>query len=81
MPRSLRSVIRSVLKFLLFVAALGTAIASFAGEKVIASRVWPAQEYTRVTIESPNAIRHQFFFVASPSGSSWTWRASTSTMS
>ncbi|MFZ3323106.1 MAG: N-acetylmuramoyl-L-alanine amidase [Usitatibacter sp.] len=33
---------------------------------MIASRVWPAQEYTRVTIESANALRYQFFFVTSP---------------
>jgi N-acetylmuramoyl-L-alanine amidase len=66
MPRSHRGFVRFLLSFLLCVAALAIATESFAGEKVIASRVWPAQEYTRVTIESPNAIRHQFFFVASP---------------
>jgi len=51
---------------LLLAAALAVAGVSLAGEKVIASRVWPAQEYTRVTIESQSAIRHQFFFVTSP---------------
>jgi len=39
---------------------------AFAGEKVIASRVWPAQEYTRVTLESAHPIKHQFFFVSDP---------------
>lgn len=42
------------------------ATVSLAGEKVISSRVWPAQEYTRVTLESQTALRHQFFFVPSP---------------
>jgi N-acetylmuramoyl-L-alanine amidase len=66
LPRAHRSLLGFLLKFLLLLAALVVASVSLAGEKVIASRVWPAQEYTRVTIESQNAIRHQFFFVASP---------------
>jgi N-acetylmuramoyl-L-alanine amidase len=28
--------------------------------------VWPAEEYTRVTLESARPIRHQFFFVKDP---------------
>ena len=40
--------------------------ASLAGEKVLSTRVWPAQEYTRVTLESLHALKHQFFFVPSP---------------
>jgi N-acetylmuramoyl-L-alanine amidase len=43
----------------------GTA-AALAGEKIVSSRVWPAQEYTRVTLESARAIKHQFFFVNDP---------------
>jgi N-acetylmuramoyl-L-alanine amidase len=39
---------------------------AFAGEKLISSRVWPAQEYTRVTLESAHPIKHQFFFVSDP---------------
>jgi N-acetylmuramoyl-L-alanine amidase len=35
-------------------------------EKIAATRVWPAQEYTRVTIESAHALKHQFFFVDKP---------------
>ena len=66
MPHARRSIARFLLRLLLLAAALALAGASLAGEKVIASRVWPAQEYTRVTIESEKAIRHQFFFVASP---------------
>jgi len=37
-----------------------------AAEKIAATRVWPAQEYTRVTIESAHALKHQFFFVDKP---------------
>ncbi|MBC8023028.1 MAG: AMIN domain-containing protein, partial [Burkholderiales bacterium] len=28
--------------------------------------MWPAQEYTRVTLESARALKHQFFFVNNP---------------
>ena len=46
-----------------------TAIAmqpAIGAEKIAATRVWPAQEYTRVTIESAHALRHQYFFVDKP---------------
>jgi N-acetylmuramoyl-L-alanine amidase len=33
---------------------------------VIASRVWPAEEYTRVTFETARPVRHQFFVVPDP---------------
>ena len=33
---------------------------------LLSSRVWPAQEYTRVTLESAQAIKHQYFFVKDP---------------
>jgi N-acetylmuramoyl-L-alanine amidase len=53
--------------FAAFAIALivGTA-AAWAGEKIVSSRVWPAQEYTRVTLESAHAVKHQFFFVSDP---------------
>lgn len=35
-------------------------------EVISASRVWPAEDYTRVTLESARPIRHQFFFVKDP---------------
>ena len=44
---------------------MGTAVA-LAAERIVSSRVWPAQEYTRVTLESARALKHQFFFVTSP---------------
>ena len=33
---------------------------------MLASRVWPAEEYTRVTFETAKPVRHQFFFVPDP---------------
>ena len=50
----------------LLAVALVAATVAFAGEKVISSRVWPAQEYTRVTLESAHPLKHQFFFVSDP---------------
>ena len=46
--------------------ALLAATDSIAAEKIVSSRVWPAQEYTRVTLESVKPVRHQFFFVGKP---------------
>ena len=34
--------------------------------KVASTRVWPANEYTRVTFESPVALKYQHFFVKDP---------------
>ena len=52
---------------LLLVAAFLVAAPAFSGEKVIASRVWPAQEYTRVTFESARPLKHLSFTVDNPS--------------
>src|SRR2546423_1132309 len=65
-PRAHRRIARRILRFLLLAAALIAASFAFAGEKVISSRVWPAQEYTRVTLESAHPVKHQFFFVSDP---------------
>jgi len=54
-----------------------TTSSSFAGEKIIASRVWPAQEYTRVTLESAAPASLQHFFVNDPDRSCWTSKAAT----
>src|SRR5688572_27698264 len=35
--------------------------AAFAQIKVSAARVWPAADYTRITLESPAAIQHKVF--------------------
>ena len=39
---------------------------AFAATKVNSTRVWPADEYTRVTFESPSALKYQQFFVKDP---------------
>ena len=39
---------------------------ALAGERIVSTRVWPAQEYTRVTLEAARPIRHQYFFVKDP---------------
>ena len=66
MPRGNRGALATFLKFTLLVLALVAASVSFAADKIVSSRVWPAQEYTRVTLESARPIRHQFFFVNNP---------------
>src|SRR5205085_1318764 len=67
LPRAHRGTLARLVAFTAFALALivGTAVA-WAGEKIVSSRVWPAQEYTRVTLESPHAVKHQFFFVSDP---------------
>jgi N-acetylmuramoyl-L-alanine amidase len=50
----------------LVVALLAAAAPAFSAEKILASRVWPAQEYTRVTFESARPIKHQSFSVPTP---------------
>ena len=39
---------------------------ALAAEKVLASRVWPAMEYTRVTFETARPVKHAYFFVTDP---------------
>jgi N-acetylmuramoyl-L-alanine amidase len=56
----------TLLKFFAVAVALLVALPALAAEKILASRVWPAQEYTRVTLETARPIRHQFFFVENP---------------
>src|SRR5438105_2365296 len=66
-PRTAFSLsLADILKLLLLAAVLLAAVPTIAGEKIIASRVWPAQEYTRVTFESAHAIKHQSFSVPDP---------------
>jgi N-acetylmuramoyl-L-alanine amidase len=39
---------------------------AWAASRVSSTRVWPASEYTRVTFESPVALKYSHFFVKSP---------------
>jgi N-acetylmuramoyl-L-alanine amidase len=66
-PRAARGALARVLTLAaVAIALLAGSVAALAGEKIVSSRVWPAQEYTRVTLESPRAVKHQFFFVNNP---------------
>ena len=67
MPGASRGTLARLITLAAFTIALlaGTAVV-LAGERIVSSRVWPAQEYTRVTLESARALKHQFFFVTSP---------------
>jgi N-acetylmuramoyl-L-alanine amidase len=51
---------------MLLAALLLAAPPAFAADKILASRVWPAPEYTRVTLESATPVKHEFFFVGNP---------------
>src|SRR5258708_7420913 len=66
-PGASRGTLARLITLAAFAIALfmGTAVV-FAAERIVSSRVWPAQEYTRVTLESARALKHQFFFVTSP---------------
>ena len=70
MPRAagwtFRSVAFELLKYGLVLAALAAAYPAFSAEQILATRVWPAEEYTRVTLESAHPLRHNYFFVSDP---------------
>ena len=50
---------------LLLAAALAPGSAS-AADRISAVRVWPAQDYTRITIEADRPIRHELLLVKNP---------------
>ncbi|MEO8331536.1 MAG: N-acetylmuramoyl-L-alanine amidase [Gallionella sp.] len=39
---------------------------AYAGIAINSTRVWPAQDYTRLTLESNNSIRHNMFSLSNP---------------
>src|SRR5690348_8473015 len=41
-------------------------IAGVAQAQIVASRVWPAKDYTRLTLETPEEIKYQLFAVKDP---------------
>lgn len=65
-----KAVINSRLQYyvqgLLTAAFLLWQIPALAAIDITATRVWPAQDYTRLTIESKQAIRHTIFSVENP---------------
>ena len=52
-------------KFILLVFA-AAASAAAAADRIGAVRVWPAQDYTRITIEADRPIRHELLLVKHP---------------
>src|SRR6185503_6131921 len=65
-PRAARAPLRGLASFFLSALLALAALAASAGETIVASRVWPAQDYTRVTLESARTLRYQHFFVKDP---------------
>jgi N-acetylmuramoyl-L-alanine amidase len=70
MPRAARAALPAfvleLLKYLLLAALLVAAHPAFSAEKILASRVWPAEEYTRVTLESAHALQENHFLLDHP---------------
>jgi N-acetylmuramoyl-L-alanine amidase len=69
MLRPRDSVLESFLICLIALACIGYAATVFAQApqvQVAAARVWPAADYTRVTLESPQPIRHQMMSLKNP---------------
>ena len=56
----LRTVVRYIALLLLWSPP------AYAAVTINSARVWPAQDYTRLTLESKNAIRHNMFTVSDP---------------
>jgi N-acetylmuramoyl-L-alanine amidase len=57
---------RRALKWLVVPAAAVAIPRAFAAPSVASTRVWPAQEYTRVILEGPEPIPHQLTALRSP---------------
>jgi N-acetylmuramoyl-L-alanine amidase len=53
-------------KWIAVAAMLLLALPAFAADRILASRVWPAEEYTRVTLETAQPVKHMFFAVTNP---------------
>jgi N-acetylmuramoyl-L-alanine amidase len=49
-----------------FVLALALALPALAQEKLRSARLWPSQDYTRLTIETERPVRHNLMLVKNP---------------
>jgi len=54
------------IKIALFIAILSASAPAFSASEVIATRVWPAEDYTRVTFESQKPLKYQTFTLKNP---------------
>ena len=66
MPRPPRAQRSHAARLFLFLTLAFLAPLAAAGDALLSSRVWPALDYTRVTLESARPIKHQYFFVKDP---------------
>lgn len=53
-------------KLVLFVATLFASVSLLAANQITATRVWPADAYTRVTIEAESPLKYQTFTLKNP---------------
>lgn len=53
-------------KLVFFCALLGVSYSAFSAGEVSATRVWPAEDYTRVTFESQAPLKYQTFTLKNP---------------
>jgi N-acetylmuramoyl-L-alanine amidase len=51
---------------LIALALLYVAPSAFAGETIAAARIWPARDYTRLTLESKHQLKFKLFSLSSP---------------
>src|SRR5690348_5458737 len=66
-PRRGQSALQRWSRLAIALAALGTLAAPAQAEvQVLSSRIWPAHDYTRLTLESSAEIKHSVFRVKDP---------------
>ena len=58
---------RVITKFLLCILLSLLSVSSHAAVKVVATRVWPAQDYTRITLESSQPLQYNLQLLKNPS--------------
>ncbi len=58
--------LKAVINGILFCLAALWLAPSFAAVEITSTRIWPAQDYTRLTLEAKKPIRHNMFSVENP---------------
>ncbi len=62
----LTSALNKIIRQFLLVATLLFSINAYSANTITAARVWPAQDYTRITLESEAPIKHQLIILKDP---------------
>jgi len=57
---------RTLIRALLLACCLNAGLAGAAGIQIASARVWPATDYTRVTLESAAPVKFNFFSIKNP---------------